>query len=48
MSENGSIEGNRHGNPSKNTTEEASQVSVLTQKLVNEPIKDFIATSRGR
>ena len=48
MSENGSIEGNMVRNPSENTKEEASEVTVLTQEVVNEQIKGFIFTSRGR
>ena len=47
MSENGSIEDNRVGNPSENTEGEIPEVRVLNQEVVNEQIKRLWPPSQG-
>ena len=42
MSEKGSIEDNRVGNPSENTKKEIPEVRVLTQEAVSEQLNGFI------
>ena len=43
MSENSSVEDNRAGNSSENVEEEFPEIHTLTEVVVNEQIKGFIA-----